>query len=164
MNFDPFSPWVATAHVAGFILTFWTLDGVLRAYQAEIQGTSDLVDRVVSNRNRFSTLFSPDTIERIDREIQRTRSALADLGKMIDLNNRTRSGAQDIVTKIKWILKHKTAKAHMKVVRQCHKTLLQISFEMALEGRNYPFPGEVYFQETNARMFVALARRFGRHK
>ncbi|KAI9862259.1 MAG: hypothetical protein M1813_004734 [Trichoglossum hirsutum] len=114
MTFDPFSPCVASVQIAGFFHRFWIIEEEIQAFRAELEGISNLIARVVSTRNRLQTLSSP-VIEYADREVLRTRSALADLKRTIDLSNGARSGFEDVVTKIKWTLKYKTAEAHMKV-------------------------------------------------
>jgi hypothetical protein len=159
MVVEPFTPCVA-GHVVGFVCKFFSVDGEMQAFTAELKATSDLVAEVDDARKRQPTLIRPDTIKRVDLQIQHTRSAVAAIEGMLNLDNRAHSWVQ-IMTKLKWIYNCETARARMNLVRQCHNDLQHLRSRMDLEKSRYLWPGEASFQETNA-MFVATAKRMRR--
>jgi hypothetical protein len=122
----------------------------MTVYQFAFEGTSALVSDVDCISNRLSSLLRPEFRARVDRELQRTRLALENARPVLECKR----------GRIKWALEYPgTVKAHMRLLAQCHDTLLEISSELAQLDEQQPWrpQPEKYFHDLPARMFVALA-------
>ncbi|KAI9768046.1 MAG: hypothetical protein M1839_004206 [Geoglossum umbratile] len=137
-----------------------SLEDEMHAYKNAFDMTSNLVTHVDSTRTKFSALCTAEARARIDRELQRARTALEDAKGVMGWKDGARSGVLGTVDAVEWALKYKdAAKAHNLLLRQCHNTLTGICVELTLVSEGRTRPSEVYFQEIQTRMLSALSRR-----
>ena len=164
MSLDVFSPVISLARLAKAFYKLHSLEEEIRVYGEALEEIDALIFDVESTLKRPSTVVTPETRERIDRKIRRTKSALEQAKSAVGWSDEVRGGAQVITERIKWAFKcTDAAKVHLESLSRCHHTLLWIGHELDKANERQPWPRERYYQETQANAIASLAREAIRH-
>jgi hypothetical protein len=162
MATDPINSFLILARLAVNVHRLSFLENEMQAYNDTFKATIDLISRIESARDRLSGSFIREFGERVDLELERTKTALKKAEEAVNWENKVGCGAQVTMRRLEWILgQNKAAIVHMDLLRQCHISLLLISTELVVIERAL-LPLEGYFQDARTTLLNTLARRVRR--